>query len=555
METLAYLHLVLACNDPDKRTLISPSGKKMLSSRALFGFLSLALMLDLFIGSVNPALALLQLGSRGPEVAELQEQLVRAGYRFGVPTGIYDEVTQAAVMEVQRLNGLAVDGIAGPNTLAVLSRYSESGTASSDSAGTVAGSTLRRESRGPNVTALQNQLKTTGYYTGTITGYYGELTQGAVEAFQRANGLVVDGIAGPNTLAALNRAATSPQPSRPAPQPSSNIPSQTSRPSQNAQSASVPTLREGIRSSDVTVLQNQLKAAGYYTGPTTGYFGSQTETAVRRFQAAQGLAADGIYGPASRLALQNVLQRLQLQRSTSRSSATGSAGSVVNAQPFSRSSGAGSAGSAVNVQSFSPANPSTIVVYSPQPSPAADRSQSFNLPSPPETVVYRQVPTYVTYPRTLRKGDRGATVTELQRRLTGAGYGVPETGIFDDRTQTAVMRFQLARGILPDGVAGPSTLAALGMPGAIRVERGSAADRALRSTRQTERLRSSRFSTPVQSAARLSILELQQRLAGRGFDPGPIDGIEGPRTRAAIARAQQFYGINREDVLRGRFPR
>jgi len=55
---------------------------------------------------------------------------------------------------------------------------------------------LRYGMRGTAVTALQNELKTLGYFNYTATGYYGVLTRNAVAAFQRDNSLIPDGIAG-----------------------------------------------------------------------------------------------------------------------------------------------------------------------------------------------------------------------------------------------------------------------------------------------------------------------------------------------------------------------
>lgn len=52
----------------------------------------------------------------------------------------------------------------------------------------------------------QRQLQALGYYSGSIDGDRGPLTKGAVENFQRAEGLKVDGIVGPATRAALARA-------------------------------------------------------------------------------------------------------------------------------------------------------------------------------------------------------------------------------------------------------------------------------------------------------------------------------------------------------------
>lgn len=58
-------------------------------------------------------------------------------------------------------------------------------------------------SRGSEVTQIQTKLKRWGYYNGNIDGIYGTQTLNAVKYFQRKNGLAVDGIAGPKTLAAM----------------------------------------------------------------------------------------------------------------------------------------------------------------------------------------------------------------------------------------------------------------------------------------------------------------------------------------------------------------
>ena len=58
-------------------------------------------------------------------------------------------------------------------------------------------------SRGEEVRTIQTKLKRWGYYNGNIDGIYGTQTLNAVKYFQRKNGLTVDGIAGPKTLAAM----------------------------------------------------------------------------------------------------------------------------------------------------------------------------------------------------------------------------------------------------------------------------------------------------------------------------------------------------------------
>ena len=61
----------------------------------------------------------------------------------------------------------------------------------------------KRGSTGSEVTQIQTKLKNWGYYSGSIDGIYGSKTESAVRSFQRKNGLTVDGIAGPQTLAAM----------------------------------------------------------------------------------------------------------------------------------------------------------------------------------------------------------------------------------------------------------------------------------------------------------------------------------------------------------------
>ena len=61
----------------------------------------------------------------------------------------------------------------------------------------------------------------------------------------------------------------------------------------------------------------------------------------------------------------------------------------------------------------------------------------------------------------LRKGDIGDAVSLLQKRLTRAGFPVPESHVLDHETESAVMALQRARGLVIDGIAGPKTMIAL----------------------------------------------------------------------------------------------
>lgn len=85
---------------------------------------------------LNVTEALSKYGSRGEEVKQIQTKLKRWGYYYGNVDGIYGSQTLSAVKWFQSKNGLTVDGIAGPKTLAamgIMSSGNTSGGVSSNS--------------------------------------------------------------------------------------------------------------------------------------------------------------------------------------------------------------------------------------------------------------------------------------------------------------------------------------------------------------------------------------------------------------------------------------
>ena len=50
----------------------------------------------------------------------------------------------------------------------------------------------------------------------------------------------------------------------------------------------------GSQSDEVTQIQTRLKSWGYFSGPVTGYYGSQTTEAIKKFQQTHGLSATGV---------------------------------------------------------------------------------------------------------------------------------------------------------------------------------------------------------------------------------------------------------------------
>ncbi|WDL99466.1 L,D-transpeptidase family protein [Alicyclobacillus sp. ALC3] len=55
-------------------------------------------------------------------------------------------------------------------------------------------------------------------------------------------------------------------------------------------------LEYGNIGSDVLLVQDRLRRLGYYQGPRDGKFGSATEEALKKFEAAKGLPVDGVVG-------------------------------------------------------------------------------------------------------------------------------------------------------------------------------------------------------------------------------------------------------------------
>jgi ferredoxin len=96
------------------------------------------------------------------------------------------------------LNQLAA--IAGVSTVSNTTGNNASANASSHSFTQY----LSVGSTGGEVSALQQFLSDKGFYSGSVTGTYGSLTESAVKAFQSAHGISPLGFVGPSTRAALN---------------------------------------------------------------------------------------------------------------------------------------------------------------------------------------------------------------------------------------------------------------------------------------------------------------------------------------------------------------
>lgn len=149
----------------------------------------------------------------------------------------------------------------------------------------------------------------------------------------------------------------------------------------------------------VKQVQYALQDYGYFHGKATGYYGKVTKHAVKAFQADYGLHPDGIVGHAT--------------------------------------------AKAMGLSSYS---------HHPKPSKPSYTHASYSHCGHCSGGGY------------LSHGASGHDVKKLQKRLAHLGYfHANSTGYYGKLTKHAVKAFQADCGLSADGVAGPSTLAALGL--------------------------------------------------------------------------------------------
>lgn len=215
-------------------------------------------------------------------VTELQDLLDSHGASLTVD-GDFGPATLAAVKSFQSSHGLTVDGIVGPLTKAAL--IGEAAGAPSPVAldSSACPADIEEGQISGCVTEVQELLNAHG--AGLVAdGDFGPLTLTAVESFQSAHGLSVDGIVGPDTKAALLGAGGAPG-------------------AINLDSSACPMdIEEGQISGCVSELQTLLNTHGAGL-VVDGDFGPLTLAAVKSFQSSHGLSVDGIVGPLTKAAL------------------------------------------------------------------------------------------------------------------------------------------------------------------------------------------------------------------------------------------------------------
>ncbi|MBE9226759.1 peptidoglycan-binding protein [Phormidium sp. LEGE 05292] len=371
MENLIYIHLASCQAENNEDVNFSANldnvksyqkiNWKNIGKTAWIHLLSLVLTIST-VGIATKAMAQMSQGTKGSEVAELQTNLQKLGYFDRRPTGHFGPLTKEAVIRFQQDEGITANGIVESTTLAALERKLQNNTTvaqttpepeTEKSAQTAEPKTekatqtaidpnkqpnLRRGAAGPSVKALQQLLNDAGVYNGSIDGKFNLETAIAVRQFQRTNRLMVDGIVGPNTWAALVKGGTTQQALDPtfnnSPFTNGSLTDNADKPVSNNRTLIQASLKIGDRGQEVKDIQQRLKALGYYKGNNTGSFGSLTKQAVTRFQKQAGLTPNGIVDSSTKAALFTTINGVNDQTNAALNAEPKSSAVGENAPPF-----------------------------------------------------------------------------------------------------------------------------------------------------------------------------------------------------------------------------
>lgn len=159
----------------------------------------------MFFSSINVQAdlgdSILKEGITHEDVQVLQEKLIELNF-LNIPqtTTYYDEITVQAIKDFQNFYGLKEDGTFGPDTFETLQDVSKITPLEYTR-------TLKLDMEGEDVKNLQTKLKIMGFLnTDEVDNIYGPNTRQAVSQFQEVYKLQVDGVAGSDTIEAINNA-------------------------------------------------------------------------------------------------------------------------------------------------------------------------------------------------------------------------------------------------------------------------------------------------------------------------------------------------------------
>ncbi len=366
-----------------------------------------------------------------------------------------------------------------------------------------------------------------------------------------------------NTIAVITN-----EPETPTPTPAPVTPTPTPK-----------SLQRGFTGSDaVRAVQRRLKELGYYKGSADGDFGPATESAVKEFQKANGLTADGKVGEKT-LAKMNAKTAVSYKEAhaTAAPKATGKATNKPTNKPTARPTATpnlekdyyldiGSKGKKVEtlqrrLVELGWLNGGVTGTYDERTAAAVSAFQKKTSGlwedgiAGPDTLralyssgAARGSNTASTNPETLEYGSEGAEVRKLQQKLKDLGYlSGSVDGKFGAATEAAVIAFQKNNNLTADGKAGTATQSKL-YSGSARKSTGTSAkidDGSSNSSsgRDTSDISSTGYITLERNSKGDQVRTLQKRLKDLGFYSGSVDGSYGESTEVAVMAFQLMNNL------------
>jgi peptidoglycan hydrolase-like protein with peptidoglycan-binding domain len=437
----------------------------------------------------------------------IQQKLKQLGYFNANITGCLGPITQAALRQFQRDNGLAVTGSANNPTLIALGIRKVGGvsTTGNDSLPSWAEIILNRlpkeleiGDQNAFVKLVQIGLNFLGKNV-PVTGIYDQNTSRQVGSFQAANYIEPTGRVGKTTLRKLLGSVFN---------------SNTNLPMNEI-------LTVGSTNNPLVMLvQSQLQSLGLYYGSINGYFGTDTQDAVLRFQQSRGITPTGQVGATTLAALYSMTPGNNYN--------VGGYNNPNYDDPFPVEL------TAPPLRVLPPNNAMPLSGYPGQivsRNTVTSSSPYYRVGNPRRWVGASNIAPQINY---------GSDIKEAQTILTALGYykeGID--GVLGLETIFAINQFQDAQNLPVTGELNPATLA--------RLRNSSQANRSSDYINPPNTNPGNMVEPPV------DILDLQRRLSAQGFYNGPLNGIYDGATQAAINRAQRAYNISINDVLSGRF--
>ena len=132
-------------------------------------------------------------GDKGKEIKLIQIALEKDGVFQGDEiTTYFGNITLKSAKEFQKKYGLTRDGVIGKNTLKKMEELNLFPKLSE--------TLYKKGNQGEDIILIQQALKLEGYFEGEYSVVFGPKTEAAVKAFQKAHGLIEDGVESPDYL-------------------------------------------------------------------------------------------------------------------------------------------------------------------------------------------------------------------------------------------------------------------------------------------------------------------------------------------------------------------